>query len=162
MAVFLPNGCVVENCNSKTGSKTTGACAKHQKELAESGTFTNRKCLFINCFNYVPKQPNAKFCSIKCTGKASNMWSKYGVSVNEYNFNWAQQHGKCFICKKYPKEYLVIDHDHKTNLVRGLICVQCNAAFGMVDDSIETLKSMIEYLESARINNEYNAWKANQ
>ena len=39
-----------------------------------------------------------------------------------------------------------IDHDHKTNKVRGVLCHNCNTALGLVGDNIDTLSSMITYL----------------
>lgn len=39
-----------------------------------------------------------------------------------------------------------IDHDHKTNKVRGLLCNYCNVALGMVNDNIEVLLGLVEYL----------------
>jgi hypothetical protein len=41
-----------------------------------------------------------------------------------------------------------IDHCHKTNKIRGLLCHHCNLALGHVDDNIEKLKGLISYLET--------------
>ncbi|MFF7634246.1 endonuclease domain-containing protein [Kitasatospora sp. NPDC008050] len=38
-----------------------------------------------------------------------------------------------------------VDHCHKTGRVRGLLCENCNKAFGLVRESIETLEAMIAY-----------------
>ena len=40
-----------------------------------------------------------------------------------------------------------IDHCHKTNVIRGLLCHQCNLALGHANDDIEKLKGLISYLE---------------
>jgi predicted RNA-binding Zn-ribbon protein involved in translation (DUF1610 family) len=39
-----------------------------------------------------------------------------------------------------------IDHDHKTNKFRGVICRNCNLALGLMEDNIDYLKKMVEYL----------------
>lgn len=38
------------------------------------------------------------------------------------------QGGKCAVCE--DEKPLVVDHDHKTGLVRGLLCVRCNTTEG--------------------------------
>ncbi len=42
----------------------------------------------------------------------------------------------------------VIDHNHTTGEVRGVLCSNCNIALGHSKDDIESLKRMINYLES--------------
>lgn len=43
-----------------------------------------------------------------------------------------------------------IDHDHRTDAVRGLICRDCNTALGCVDDDVDHLRALIRYLDSRR------------
>ena len=40
-----------------------------------------------------------------------------------------------------------IDHCHKTEKIRGVICNNCNTALGLIDDNKETLSNLIQYLE---------------
>ena len=42
---------------------------------------------------------------------------------------------------------LSLDHCHETNKFRGWLCGKCNKALGMVQDNIDTLGKMIEYLK---------------
>ena len=65
---------------------------------------------------------------------------------------FAAQNGVCFGCGK-PAENtngnnkrLHIDHDHKTGEIRGLLCIKCNRALGLVGDNIDTLANLIKYL----------------
>ena len=53
---------------------------------------------------------------------------------------------ECEICL-FSHEKLCIDHDHKTNRVRGLLCAHCNQGIGHFRDNIKTLESAIAYLE---------------
>jgi hypothetical protein len=43
---------------------------------------------------------------------------------------------------------MVIDHDHKTGKIRGLLCYNCNLAIGNAFDDIARLMAMIRYLEA--------------
>jgi len=67
------------------------------------------------------------------------------------------QNNLCLICKKpettknkfgtiFP---LSIDHCHKTNKIRGLLCMQCNTTLGRFKHDIELLKQAIKYLENS-------------
>jgi hypothetical protein len=42
---------------------------------------------------------------------------------------------------------LVVDHDHNTNQVRGLLCVACNGLLGSANEDLGVLAAAIEYLE---------------
>jgi hypothetical protein len=44
---------------------------------------------------------------------------------------------------------LCIDHCHETNLVRGLLCHDCNKGLGNFKDNIIFLQIAIEYLKGA-------------
>jgi hypothetical protein len=50
----------------------------------------------------------------------------------------------CTICGK--EERLVVDHDHETGKVRGLLCNHCNRGLGHFRDNIEFLEDAIKYL----------------
>lgn len=51
----------------------------------------------------------------------------------------------CVICGS-DKE-LVVDHDHKTGVIRGVLCGKCNRGIGLLDDSPERLRRAAVYLE---------------
>lgn len=58
-----------------------------------------------------------------------------------------EQDGKCAIpvCRREAK---VVDHDHVTGIVRGLLCQGCNVALGFLEDVLWTTGAH-EYLEGA-------------
>ena len=67
---------------------------------------------------------------------------KYGISLEEYNIMLANQNKVCMICGKVNNrmnyktglpERLVVDHDHSTKQVRGLLCHRCNLAVGIYE-----------------------------
>ena len=61
---------------------------------------------------------------------------EYGITLDDYNKMFNEQKGKCSICQKHKNELnkkLYVDHDHKTNKVRGLLCKNCNVALGFYE-----------------------------
>lgn len=79
-----------------------------------------------------------------------NLLRKYGMTEVEYNKILNNQNGVCCICKnkqKAPNRILVIDHNHNTNKIRGLLCNNCNVGIGLLNDSIIIMKRAIKYLE---------------
>lgn len=79
-------------------------------------------------------------------------WRQYGVSQADYDRMLAEQGGVCKICGGISKgesfTALAVDHDHKTGLVRGLLCRACNAALGQMEDDPALLRAAAAYLES--------------
>jgi hypothetical protein len=59
----------------------------------------------------------------------------------------AEQGGGCAVCGKPDPEH--VDHDHRTNEVRGMLCFNCNQALGNVRDSVGVLGRLQDYLLAA-------------
>jgi hypothetical protein len=55
---------------------------------------------------------------------------------------------ECVICGS--NEQLVVDHDHKTNEIRGMLCNHCNRGLGHFRDDPELLEYARIYLLSAK------------
>lgn len=81
---------------------------------------------------------------------------QYGISLEEYNELLLKQNNKCAICGNFetqrsnPKgkiDSLRVDHNHKTNKIRGLLCSKCNFGISQFNDDIELLLKAIEYLK---------------
>lgn len=77
----------------------------------------------------------------------------YGITLNEYNAMLEIQNHMCAVCK-HPQTSkgcrLSVDHCHRTGKVRGLLCVSCNAALGLVKESTDTLIAAVEYLNASK------------
>lgn len=89
-------------------------------------------------------------------GKRSLRWV-YGLTPDQYESLQQQQAGICMICRNPEigrrgarKFALAIDHDHKTNRVRGLLCNKCNLGIGNFNDDPERLEAAAAYLRRAR------------
>jgi len=73
---------------------------------------------------------------------------QYGLTKDDYQRLISRCSGLCEICRCPPvtKVRLVIDHDHATGKVRGLLCDKCNTAIGKLGDSTGSLFAAIDYL----------------
>lgn len=57
----------------------------------------------------------------------AHLQALYGISSVEYETMLTAQSGVCAVCGKPPvKHRLSVDHDHKSGLIRGLLCNYCN------------------------------------
>ena len=58
----------------------------------------------------------------------------YDLSEGQYDAMVKVQNGGCAICvESTPGKKLAVDHDHKTNRVRGLLCLRCNTKLGWLE-----------------------------
>jgi len=76
--------------------------------------------------------------------------SRYGITEEEYNQLLVNQNFSCAICKSHINEFkrkLSVDHNHETGKVRGLLCNNCNAGIGYLEEDVDSLRQAIEYLE---------------
>ena len=83
----------------------------------------------------------------KLKGRKSALKAKYGMTVEDYDALLKLQKGRCAMCKQKYGRTLHVDHDHRTNVVRGLLCQRCNMGIGLLQDSINLLQSAIDYLK---------------
>lgn len=68
----------------------------------------------------------------------------YGLTEEAYDEMVKSSGGKCSVC--LSDEELVVDHDHSSGRVRGILCDRCNKALGLVYDKADLLEGLIRYL----------------
>ena len=78
---------------------------------------------------------------------------KRSLNIIEFNDLFKKQKGRCLICNSKGK--LVVDHCHKTNVVRGLLCLMCNHGLGRFKDNIVFLQNAINYLKNNKTQYKY-------
>ncbi len=74
---------------------------------------------------------------------------EFGISLSQYNKLFESQEGKCKICGISSKDLsytLCVDHNHKTNQIRGLLCKACNLGIGYFRENSNSLEQAIIYL----------------
>lgn len=60
------------------------------------------------------------------------------------------QVGRCAICEEIlpiDTKHIHVDHCHKTNITRGLLCAGCNKGLGFFKDDIRIMERAISYLK---------------
>lgn len=76
---------------------------------------------------------------------------KYGIDTETRNEIIKEQKGKCPICDKFfnlidPRD-VHMDHNHKSNTLRGILCKDCNLLIGFAKEDIKILNKAIIYLK---------------
>ncbi len=96
---------------------------------------------------YALKNPE----KIKLAYRKNALKKRYKLTIEKYNEMFKKQEGKCAICKIHEKELnkvLFVDHNHKTNKARELLCHKCNVALSYFENYDN--KPFIEYLKKHR------------
>ncbi|KKN03457.1 hypothetical protein LCGC14_1107430 [marine sediment metagenome] len=81
--------------------------------------------------------------------RGSYLKAKYGLSIQDYNQIFNKQRGCCAICGRHQDEFkiaLAVDHDHRTDVIRGLLCADCNRGIGFFRENRGCLMKAIQYL----------------
>lgn len=81
----------------------------------------------------------------------NNLKRLYGISAKEYDALLEKQNGVCAICKQESdatgkNSKLHVDHDHSTEMVRGLVCYRCNIAMGFLSEDWDRIYKILDYL----------------
>ncbi len=76
---------------------------------------------------------------------SAHLLRTYGLERQDYDAMLAAQANLCAICRTGSCK-LVVDHDHATGKVRGLLCGRCNAALGFFRDDSESCQRAAGYL----------------
>lgn len=80
---------------------------------------------------------------------------RYGLTEVQFEEMLESQENSCLLCgilfdSGSRSSSLVVDHDHATGKMRGLICWSCNIGLGAFKDDIKILEKAIKYLESQK------------
>ena len=83
--------------------------------------------------------------------RESSAARRYGMGVQQRQELLQRCNGACMCCgdvpeptKKFPE--LVVDHDHATGDIRGMVCWKCNLALGHFKDSVVLIRAARSYL----------------
>jgi recombination endonuclease VII len=77
---------------------------------------------------------------------------RFGITPEDFQAMVDAQDGRCALCRQIPKPPkghgtpFVVDHDHVTRQVRGLLCSPCNKGLGNFEDDPARLVAAADYL----------------
>lgn len=114
--------------------KQCSKCLNHRPAAEFPRTKTRYASYCNTCWTRVRREYRLKKC--------------YNLTLDDYETMFTFQQGKCAICSRPPKSTLHIDHDHKTGMVRGLLCWHCNVLLGKSKDNVDRLAAAVRYLQS--------------
>ncbi|MFE5092072.1 endonuclease VII domain-containing protein [Streptomyces sp. NPDC056638] len=126
----------------KTGYRECAQCGKNR---AERFFTSKRGKVCLTC------RKNKR----RAASRNTRIMATYGLSNEEYETILAYQGDRCAICLETRRTNLAVDHCHKTEAIRGLLCARCNGqllARGSRDRP-DVLRRAADYLE------DYPAWK---
>jgi len=113
----------------------------HCKELARKRWFKDHENNKTKArTNYKNRDATQKFLQTR-----RNYEREWNLFPGQKELMVEQQDGLCAICQQ-PAEPLCIDHNHKTNKIRGLLCRPCNLGLGNFRDNSKALRAAADYL----------------
>ena len=80
--------------------------------------------------------------------KIYNRQRRYGLNAENYTSLLEKQNNSCAICK--DKTALEVDHCHRTDKVRGLLCERCNRLLGLGRENLDILIAAMDYLKRTK------------
>jgi len=144
--VFTPQKCLEDDCIRKAVSKKY--CDMHYRRLKTHGTTATRSRARFGCLIEACNKKHAArgYCSKHYEMKYQK------ITIDDHSEEIINNHnGQCDICQSeipgYGRRSFCIDHDHKTGIVRGMLCQKCNIGLGNFNDNPELLQKAIKYLQ---------------
>jgi hypothetical protein len=107
-----------------------------------------RKCIKNNKRRLKPEEHKTKRRKMK-------LQHNYKLTPEQYDKMFTDQNGVCALCSKPESavsnngriKNLCVDHCHKTNKIRGLLCNWCNRGLGLFRDDALILRLAADYIE---------------
>lgn len=127
---------------------TCRKCRKEQNEDQFKARTTGRPTKFcLTCRtrqdNYSDKYHGGQYMNYR---RPRNYLLTYGITEEQFLQMSAAREDKCDICGQRSNRRLHVDHCHKTKVVRGLLCLQCNTGLGLFKDDPANLIRASNYL----------------
>jgi len=138
--------CTKEVANTRYQRNKAKRCAASQRYYRK-----NKEMVYARTNQYRRDNPQKRRAWLR----KWQLKTRYNLTLEDYETMVTDQGGVCAICgqpesrKGHP---LVVDHCHKTNAIRGLLCSQCNRGIGCLRDDPSLLTKAAEYLSNRKDN----------
>ena len=145
--------CNIEDCNKERGN-TAGLCHAHYCRWQThgdpycGGPIRQRNTGYCNRGHKRDDTTVDRWRTCKPCASIRKRARKYDLP--ETNVEMLLALGTCAICDADCSQDPIFDHDHETGLFRGLICRRCNVTLGYVNDDIDLLLELAQYLGQRR------------
>ncbi len=149
--------------NIRTYIDKDGIEHKRQK-CSISGCNRSQQLIPLKRFDNLPKRyvglstcasHNKKGETFRCNDpdkRREQIWraQKIPMTYPEYEALMARQNGRCALCGRTESDvgdgrHLCVDHDHKTGVVRGILCRGCNSHVAWLENHV-SLETLNDYL----------------
>lgn len=120
------------------------ACAYRRRRSETDPQYLVKKRAYERKYRQVRRKSDP--LKIREKERASEYRRLYGLSSEEYSKRIVEQKGRCALCEESCKLY--VDHCHRTQKIRALLCRQCNSALGFMKEKPELLEKAASYLRS--------------
>jgi len=126
---------------------------KHRSILKLRSKSEALKLAFKEGRHNLTKEKNPRW-SHGYEGQDRYRWDTFKITPDQYQDMLESQEHSCMVCNLPFGEDRInrpnIDHCHVTDMVRGLLCNNCNAGLGFFKDRVESLNNAIDYLKGRR------------
>lgn len=147
-------------CGKKVRNDQDQKLAIEANEKGLSIYESSKPCKKGHYLKYVTTN-NCYECDIEIREKTKEKrkWKRiekiYKIKKEKYFEMLYSQKNKCKICECYLHEKNIhIDHCHKTEKVRSILCSKCNQAIGLLGEDYEKIQKAAEYILNSRKGNE--------
>jgi len=139
--------------------KNKESCLARSKKYVQEHPENCKKNLSKSYYKHHEKNRTQKktyYYKHKDRDRELKLKRKFNLSLDEYDKMFQEQDGCCAICGIHQSELkkaLCVDHNHKTEKIRGLLCSNCNLAIGILKHNTGILHNAILYLEKTNFKN---------
>lgn len=134
-------------CNTERGIDNFA----FNKKFPDGLSYWCRTCNAETAKNWRINNPEKR----KRGAKRKQLQKHYNLTIDKFEQMLKNQHYKCAVCLKEETaksadgviKQLSVDHCHKTNKIRGLLCDACNRAEGFLRSDVDLIRRLADYVE---------------
>lgn len=137
----------------KCGEKKDLELFAKGKNYKDGRRGTCKKCHTAYVKKYYNDNPDKKAAKNKMNTFYKPNYIVHHMTEDQYNQMLSLYDGKCHSCK--DRLATNIDHNHSCckgqrscgKCIRGILCNQCNTALGLLQDSRQKIKNLLQYIK---------------